>query len=166
MGPVPKNTEQPGTNHLLAKRTARPLNIRAVHTSLRLRPQLRRQLPQRKWHITRPHTPAAFHLLRPGNRPPALRSRRLPGRNPRHLRTTRLVSTRLTRHQICIRRRRHRQRHTRQKPPPQRHIRLPRHLLRTPALERPAPHLLARTEQRTVPCHHRRLRTHRHYPLG
>ena len=51
MGPIPKNTTQPGTNNLLAKRTARSLNIRAAHTPLRLRPQLRRQLPQRKRHI-------------------------------------------------------------------------------------------------------------------
>ena len=166
MGPIPKNTQQPDTNHLLAKRTARPRNIRAAHTPLRLRPQLRRQLPQRKRHNTRPVAPATLHLLRPGNRPPALRSRRLPGRDPRHFRTARLVSTRHTRHQIRIRRRRHRQRHTRQKPPSQRHIRLPRHLLRTPTLERPATHLLTRPEQRTFPCHHRRLRSHRHHPLG
>ena len=144
MGPLPKNTTQPDTNNLLAKRTARPLNIRAAHTPLRLRPQLRRQLPQRKRHITRPHTPATLHLLRPANRPLTLRSRRIPGRNTRHHGTTRLVSASHTRHQIRIHRRRHRQRHTRQKPPPQRYIRLPRHLLRTPALKRPAPHLLTR----------------------
>ena len=166
MGPLPKNTQQPDTNHLLAKRTARPHNIRAAHTPLRLRPQLRRQLPQRKRHNTRPFTPATLHLLRPGNRPLTLRSWRLPGRNPRHLRAARLVSTSHTRHQIRIRWRRHRQRHTRQKPSPQRHIRLPRHPLRTPTLELPAAHLLARPEQRTVSCHHRRLRSHRYHPLG
>ncbi len=165
MGPLPKNTQQPGTNYLLAKRTARPRNIRAAHTPLRLRPQLRRQLPQRKRHNTRPIAPATLHLLRPGNRTPALRSRRLPGRDSRHLRTPWLVSTCDTRHQIRIRWRSNSQRHTWQKPSPQRHIRLPCHPLRTPALERPATHLLARPEQRTVSCYHRRLRSHRHYTL-
>ena len=146
MGPIPKNTTQPDTNNLLAKRTARPINIRAVHTPLRLRPQLRRQLPQRKRHNTRPFTPATLHLFQPGNRPLTLRSWRLPGRNPRHLRTAWLVSTCYTRHQIRICRWRHRQRHTRQKPPSRWHIRLPRHPFRTAALKQTAPHLLTRPE--------------------
>src|SRR5579859_1748718 len=95
-----------------------------------------------------------------------LRSRRLPCRNTRNHASTWLVPARHTRHQIRLRRRRNRKRHTRQKPPPQRHIRLPRHPLRTPALKRPAPHLLTRPEQRTFPRHNRRTGPHRHHPMG
>src|SRR6266516_1903868 len=161
MGSIPKNTTQPDTNNLLAKRAARPLNIRAAHTPLRLRLQLRRQLPQRKRHITRPHTPATLHLLRPANRPLTLRSRRIPGRNTRHHGTTRLVSASHTRHQIRIHRRRHRQRHTRQKPPPQRHRRPPSQPIPPPTIQRSAPHLTPSPERPPLTRHTPRITPNR-----
>ena len=140
--------------------------IPGTDAGLRLRPELRRQLPQRRRRSPRRDRPRPVH--RPGAlRAAALRGGRDAGGDPRRRRSPRLVPAGRARHQVGHGGRRHRQRHPRQEPSPRRNVRGPCDPLRAAPLLGAAPASARRElEPRALRGHHRRPGTHRPHPLG